>query len=439
MWGIQLIVPTAVLSIGLFAVVLAAEFYDLRFGGVVVVPLLAVYVLFDMVALPMFVISATAAYVTLAIIERRLVLYGRRLFMTAIVAGALVPITTVLLTELWFQNTVILSQVAYLGSILPGIAAYNLHRLEREDQIADIVGGLSLLVGLILLAAFFLLIDSIMSLDTPLLEAIVATAQQLVVGGNQPNLTRPNEALPREVVVGLFVLGLLANEAVRQRYGLRLAGIIAIPLVAVFTVQDFRFLALYLFVTAVTAGYIRIIHRSTFLYGRNLLGGACVVGVIIGTVSTPLLPGASGLRPHIVGILGAVTAYNGHALAPGERIQSAIVSAGAFVSLFGLATAVAHLLDKPFAYPVDPPSAAIGATILLAAVIVLYDFERKRPEGVQTVSFDEQAAIPDGGTADEPGEVVLDGGQDVPLANREVVEYASNATVVTRDGGAEHP
>jgi len=439
MWGAQLLVPAAILVIGLFAVILAAELYNLRFGGVVVVPLLAVYMLFDMAALPLFVISTAAAYVTLVIIERRLVLYGRRLFITAIVAGALVPISTVLVSELVFQNIVRLSEVAYLGSILPGIAAYNLHRLEGEDRLADILGGLSLLVGLVLLAAFFILFGSTFGGNTPPLEVVVATAKQLVVGGSQPGLARRGAVLPREIVVGLFVLGLLANETLRRRYGLRLAGVIAIPLIAVFAVQDGRLLALYLIATAVTAGYIRLIHQSTFLYGRNLLGGACVIGVIIGTMATPLLPAAAGLRPLIVGILAAITSYNGHALAPGERLHSVVASAGAFVALFGLTTAVAHLLDKPFADPVTAPSVALGVVILLATGVVLYDFERTRPERLQAVSFDEQTAVPDGGAPEDTVEVVPDGGRDTPLAGREVVQYAPNATVVVRDGDNEHP
>lgn len=435
MRGLELVIPAAVLLIGLFAGIFAAQFYDLRFGGVVVVPLLAVYILFDLRAFPLFVISTATAYVTLAVIERRLVLYGRRLFITAIVAGALVPITTALVTRFALDDPVVLRDVAFLGSILPGIAAYNLHRLDREDQVADVVGSLTLLVALVLLAAFFLLLDSVVGSATPTVDAVVRTATMLVLGQRQPSLAPPEAVLPREFIVALFVLGLVINEGIRRRYGLRLAGIIAIPLVAVFAVYSLRLLALYLVVTAVAAVYIRLLHRSTLLYGRNLLGGACVVGVLLGMVLTPLLPPAVGLRPLIVGILGGVTAYNGHALAPGERVQSVVLSVGTFVALFALTNAVAHLLGKAIAYQIGPTMGLLGIAILATAALVVFEFERLRPtDDIETVSFDEETAIPDGG--DPEGErVVSDGGTGNPLAGRQETRLAANATVVTRDGG----
>jgi hypothetical protein len=405
---------------------------------VIVVPLLAVYVLFDLRAFPLFVISTVTAYVSLAIIERRLVLYGRRLFVTAIVAGALVPITTALFAQYALGQQLVLQNVAFLGSILPGIAAYNIRRLDSEDRLADVVGSLTLLVGLVLLAAFFLLLDTVVSNTAPTLDAVVRTAELLVLGGRQPSLAAPTAVLPREIVVGLFVFGLLLNEGVRRRYGLRLAGIIALPLVAVSAIYDLRLLGLYVVATIVTAGYIRLIHRSTFLYGRNLLGGACIIGVLLGTVFTPLLPGDVGLRPLIVGILGGVTAYNGHSLASGERVQSVVLSIGTLVGMLALANTVAHLLDKPFAYPVDTTAVIIGSAFLLAAVAVVYEFERLRPaQAIDPVSFDQRVAVPDGRTNTDDESLVPDGGTGDPLSGRAVEKVAENATVVRRAQGGD--
>lgn len=426
-------IPAAVLVTGLFAVIFATERYGLRFGGVVVVPLLAMYVLFDYRALPLFVISTATAFASLLLIEKRVVLYGRRLFVTAIAVGALVPITSFLLAELLLGAALPLSEVAYLGSILPGIAAYNLHRLDREDQVADVVGSLALVVGLVLLAAFFLpraLLAGELSA-----ASLLETARQMLVAQVGPVLSAPAPVLPRSVVVALFVVGLLGSELARKRYGIRLAGVIAVPLVAVFALHDLRLLALYLVATAVAAGFIRVVHRTTFLYGRNLLGGACIVGVILAAPTTPFLPAEVGLRPLIVGLLGGVTAYNAHVLAPGERLRSAVVSAGAFVLVFGLANGAAFVLGSPYAYAVGLGDVVVGAILLAAAGAAVYEFEDRRPaQPIETVATGVDTVVPDGGSAGQR-DVRFDGGRTDPLAGRRVHRAGPNAHVVTRERG----
>lgn len=50
------------------------------------------------------------------------------------------------------------------------------------------------------------------------------------------------------------------RAGIPERYGLRLASIIALPLVAVFAVHNRRLLAVFLVVTVVAAGFVRLIH-----------------------------------------------------------------------------------------------------------------------------------------------------------------------------------
>lgn len=431
--------PAGVLITGLVAVIFATERYGLRFGGVVVVPLLGLYVLFDYRALPLFLISAATAYVALNIMERRIVLYGRRLFITAIVVGAWVPISTYLLAQYVWGTSLPLQELAYLGSILPGIAAYNLHRLDREDRLADVLGSLALVVGLVLLAAVYLLPRAALSRGARL-DAVWTTAQQMVLGQYGPILPAPDPILPRWIVVGLFLGGFLASEFIRRRHGVRLAGVIAVPLVAVFALQDLGLLVAYLGAVVVGAVFIRLIHRSTFLYGRNLLAGTCVVGVIVGAAATPFLATAVGLRPLMVGLLGGVTAYNGHVLSPGERIQSVLITAGAFVVLFGATNWIAGFLGRGVYDPVTGTEAIVGATVVLTALLALWEMEARRPDQpIQPIANGNDAIFPDGGISDF-GKARPDGGRGDPLAGRTVVREGPRVQVVTRrtreaDGG----
>lgn len=427
-------IPAAVVVTGLLAVIFATERYGLRFGGVVVVPLLAMYMLFDYRTLPLFVVSMGAAYVSLRLIETRIVLYGRRLFITAIVTGALVPVLSFLLVQVFVGSTLPIRDIAYLGSILPGIAAYNLHRLDREDQVADVVGSLVLVAGLVALAAFFL-IPRAVAAGGPLLEVLLGTTRQMLFAEVDPFVPAPAVILPRLAVVGLFVLGLAMSELARKRYGIRLAGVIAIPLVAVFALQDGRLLWLYLAAIVITAACVRVVHRSTFLYGRNLLAGTCIVGVIVAMAGLSFLPATVGLRPIIVGLLAGVTTYNGHVLAPGERIRAMTVSAGSFVVIFAIADGLAYLTGSPVASQVGQFAVIIGVVAVGFMAEALYDFESLRPaEPIPPIANGSGTGIPDGGRADRDA-VLSDGGQLDPLAGRTVTRIGPNARVVSRRPG----
>lgn len=324
-----MLIPGVILVVGFITVVVASEWYGLRFGGVVVVPLLALYMLFDYKALPLFAASTAVAYFALIAVERRFILYGRTTLLVAIAAGAAVPTTAALASTMVLEGAVPLRNVAYLGSILPGLAAFNLHRLDDEERLADVIGSLSLVAGLLLLASFFYLTRSLV-VDSITLSQVVETATRLIIAGENGIVTPPSPILPRAYIVGLFVAGLLVNEFVQKRFGLRMAGVIAIPLVAIFTLYDIRLLLTYVLVTAACAVFIRIIHRSTFLYGRNLLASCCIVGVLLAASAIPFLPEEAAIRTLMVGILSGVSAYNGHVLAPTERVDSVIVSGGLF-------------------------------------------------------------------------------------------------------------
>lgn len=426
-----MLIAASVLIVGLVAVILVSERYGLRFGGVVVVPLLAMYVLFDYRALPLFAVSSAVAYAGLEAIDRRAVLYGRRLLIAALLLGSLVPVATFLVAEFVLGEAFPLGNVAYLGSILPGIAAYNLRRLERDEQVADVVGSLSLVVGLVLLAATFVVTRSAVS-EPGTFGAMLATAEGLVLGDASLVVVEPTPVLPRAGTVGLFVLGLVVNEWVRYRYGLRLAGLIAIPLVAVFTLADVRLLALFVGVVGVGAAFIRMIHRSTLLYGRNLLAGTCLAGVVLAAMATPFLPASAGLRPLVVGVLGGITAYNTHVLAPQERVRSLLLNVGTFAAVFTVANTAAFLLGREWFHPLGGSSLVFGLAALLVTVSLLLKFEAERPKQPIEMVANGGTVVPDGGTRARR-DVTPDGDGDGPLAGRRVARVAPNARVVYRE------
>jgi hypothetical protein len=428
-----MLVPVGILIVGLVAVILASEWFGLRFGGVVVVPLLAMYMLFDSRALPLFAVSTVVAYGILLVVERRYILYGRRLLLAAIVAGAIAPTVAALVSQLIFEEAFPLREIAFLGSILPGIAAYNLHRLDRRKRIADLVGSIALVVGLTLFGAFLAVSQSLVS-EQATFEMVVRYAEQIVRGQSGPVMSAPAPILPRSVIVGLFVLGFGLNEWIQKRYGLRLAGMIAVPMIAVFTLFDARLLVAYVGITLFSGAFIGLIHRRTLLYGRNLLAGTCVVAVTISAATTPLLPETAGIRPLIVGILAGVSAYNGHVLAPTERVDSVVVSTGTFVGMFAVANAIAYALGAPHYTPVGPTGVVIGIALVFAGGVALWEYEQLTPEDSIEVIADERRAVPDGGVDEDPL-VRPDGGVTDPLRGRRVKQVDSNASVVHRERG----
>lgn len=132
-----MLVATAVMLVGLLAGIAAAQLRGLRLGGVIVVPLVAVYLLWSFATFPVFLVSTVAAYAAVWVVKRRVPLYGRSLFVVSVLVGSLVPTAMFELAALGAVLDVEARGVAFVGSVLPGIAAYNFHRLELEDRILD--------------------------------------------------------------------------------------------------------------------------------------------------------------------------------------------------------------------------------------------------------------------------------------------------------------
>ena len=135
---------------GLFAVyvvagLIAYERLGTRLGGVLVLPYLAVYSLSDISVLLLFGFVAVVTYAVGDVIHRNALLYGRRM---------LVVYVLVSLSASLVGNTLIdgVHRGVFLP-ILPGLAAYNLHREGRAFWDASVFVAAVVLVLVVTHAA----------------------------------------------------------------------------------------------------------------------------------------------------------------------------------------------------------------------------------------------------------------------------------------------
>jgi hypothetical protein len=177
-------------------------------------------------------------------------------------------------------------------------------------------------------------------------------------------------------VTFVATLGLAAAEFVRERWGLRPAGVIALALVALFALRAWWVVPLYLALVVVTYASIQVLHARTLLYGRALLSVSTVLGVLL---AVPLMIAfwlTDALVVFFAGFLAGIGAYNQHLVAPGERAANVAVSAGIFVVLFAVARTLITPLPDGLGTPVSWLHVVVGVVILVAATRALVEIER---------------------------------------------------------------
>lgn len=381
--GGEMIIATTILLVGLLAGIAAAQLRGLRLGGVIVVPLVAVYLLRSFGTFPVFVLSTIAAYVSVAYVKGRIPLYGRQLFVFSVVVGALVPVAVIELLSLGLADASLGTEIEFIGSVLPGIAAYNFHRLSPEDRTLDAVASLAVLLFLVVVGiglTIFVGLTPLAGVLAPLLlgpQSDIAIAFGLVV--QRPSL--PVIASSR-LTVGLLALGLVLGETMRARYGLRIGGLIVVPLIVLIGFRNSALLPVWVATTALVYLGTEAIHRWTLLYGRVLLGVGVILGLLCSISFATVAPVRHGLLPFFVGLLAGVTAYNLHVTPPAERRAAVLITVGTVVVI----TSVARLLVIPapagVLQRVTRGHLVGGAVLLAPAVWELARLERIRPRNV---------------------------------------------------------
>ncbi|MFC4359858.1 poly-gamma-glutamate biosynthesis protein PgsC/CapC [Halobium salinum] len=369
-----MIVAAVVLLLGLLAGVAATQIWGLRLSGVLVVPLFALYTLFDFTSLPIILASVALAYVGVGLVHEHTLLYGRRLLYIAIGLGASIPLAVTAALSLRFGVTTPVEALS-IGSVLPGIAAYNLHRLDGERRVDDVIASAAAFVGLVVLGA---------SLVTPTVARLVAGVTPPVLfgqgsdiaalrgvatlGGGDPTVLGP-------AVGSLVVLaGIVLSGLYEDIWNVRLLGLITVPLLALLLFRDPALVGLYVVAVPVVYAVTTLVNRRTLIYGRVLLSISIGAGVVLSLALSTFYPVVSGHSLLVTAMLVGVGGYNLHRISPGRRLHTVGVSTGSFVAFVG----VVHLLTRAYA-PFDSQVAVlVGAVLCVPAVLLVFDLERKR-------------------------------------------------------------
>lgn len=373
-----MIAAVAITVLGLLLGIGIVQRTGLRVGGVIVVPLLAVYSLYTIAALPLFVLSTVIAYIGVGLIRNRTLIHGRQLLLASLGVGVTVPLISTVVFEIWplFDS---LAEIAFIGTILPGIAAYNFHKIGTEDRLTDIAVSFGVLGGLMTFGAA-LVNPTLATSVSPGLTSILFTPSSDIAqfNGAVRGAVATATFLPREPTVLLLLAGLVASESAHSRWGVRTGGLIAVPLLVVLALTNVWTIPVYLAGLAVVYGAINLIHRQTLLYGRVLLSLGLVVSMLYVVVVAAVLSTVTGFLLYFTAILAGVGAYNYHMVAPAERLESAALAAGLFSALI----AVTRVLVEPTEVGALATVSSIHIVVLGGSVIgacyAMYRLEQRR-------------------------------------------------------------
>jgi hypothetical protein len=309
-------VATLLAVIGLLGVAVITQFTGYRLGGTITVPVLAMYTLKNVFMLPVFVLSTIAAYIGLWYFRQRTLIYGRDEFLVALIIGTSVPLVTLFgLTEVGFSADLIV----LLGSILPGLAAYNFHSIKPEFRRNDLLATIGLFTALFALG-FVLVSPGIAARYGTVTPPVLFAETADVAVYNNAVVDTPAETvvLSREVVAGLFILGLLIAERIRSHFGVRV-GIITAVLLAVYALTNYWLIIMYVVLFVLTFGFVQAMNYATLRYGRVLLGTTTAFGLLVAVPLTLSLPISQGQSAFFVAFLAGISAYNAHVTGPFDR------------------------------------------------------------------------------------------------------------------------
>jgi hypothetical protein len=309
-------VATLLAVVGLLGVAVTTQFTGYRLGGTITVPVLAVYTLKNVLMLPVFVLSTIAAYIGLWYLRQRTLIYGRDEFLAALIIGTSVPLVTLLgLIQVGFGTDLIV----LIGSILPGLAAYNFHSIKPEFRRNDVVATVGLFTALFALG-FVLVSPGIAArfgtVTPPVLFA--ATADVAVYNNAVVSISTEAVVIPRNLVAGLFITGLIVSERIRARFGVRV-GVVTAVLLAVYALTNYWLIVMYVALLVLAFGFVQAANHATLRYGRVLLGTTIAFAVLLGIPFTLWLPIDRGLSGFFTALLAGITAYNAHVTGSFDR------------------------------------------------------------------------------------------------------------------------
>lgn len=149
-------------------------------------------------------------------------------------------------------------------------------------------------------------------------------------------MVSPADILPYAALVLSLLVGLWFYE----RRNWRLGGVIVLPLLVYYSLQDLMLLVIFIIATAGALLSGMVLRRRTLIYGRRLLYAYLISGIIVGGTASLLIgPSYDGV---IITVLPGIFAYNLHR-EEGIWVPIARVTAG-FGILYVAALGAAYLL-----------------------------------------------------------------------------------------------
>lgn len=376
-------VATFLVVLGVLGVALTTQFTGYRLGGTITVPVLAMYTLKNVLMLPVFVLSTIAAYLGLWYLRERTLIYGRDEFIAALIIGTAVPLVMLLgLIELGFDPDLIV----LIGSILPGIAAYNYHSIKPKFRRNDLLATIGLFTVLILLG-WGLVSPGIASrfgnITPPVLFA--ATADIAIYNNAVVDSLPEAIVLSREILAGLFILGLILSERIRAQFGVRV-GIIAAVLLAFYALTNYWLIIMYVVLFIIGFGFVQAVNHATLRYGRVLLGLTIAFTHLVAVPLTLWFPITRGLSAFFVALLAGIIAYNAHVTGPFERRLVLPLQAVVLVPSLLLARVFANPEPRGIPQELTPAVLLIGLLLVLLGVGLARRYAVAQPDEAEVLS-----------------------------------------------------
>ncbi|GAB7012277.1 poly-gamma-glutamate biosynthesis protein PgsC/CapC [Halolamina salina] len=375
-----MIAASLVMIAGLGIVAFLSQAYGYRLGGVMVVPLLVIYTLREPLSPVIFVSGTAAAWCALWALREYTLNYGRRLFLAAVGVGAIATVAVGFVVSQLLPARLPFENAEVIASIFPGVTAYNLMRLAPENRRADLLAMAGCYAGLVAVGALSLVILARVGSPTPPVLALPTSDFVDWIGIDSRGTAHP-PVTPNWLSVSLLLVDVAIYEGFRKRYDHRLAGIIIVPLLAVFSVRYGPAIAVYVIGATAVFFLLSYVHWVTLLYGRVLLALSLALGVLYVLVIGVLRPvSAPGITLFFVGLFVGIGAYNLHRVTPANRRAHIRISAALFAMFYAT---IYVLVDVPPSglisdHPV--PYALVGIVVVGLAAVELRRLEASIPD-----------------------------------------------------------
>lgn len=396
-----MIVAVLLTVLGLLLGIMIVQVTGLRLSGVLVVPMLAVYGLFELYAVPVLLASAAVTYVVLAVLEHRTLLIGRELLVASLLVSLSIPILLGSILALLGGGGLPLVEISSMGSLLSGVAAYNYRQLDKKQRLEDVAVSLGGFFGLFMLGGLLIRPELAPTLGTefPLLlfssESDVALLRGAAIEDRTPGFLSPF------VIYPALVGGLLLTEGVYKRWGIRLLGTIIFPLLALFALRNVIYLGFYLALLPVAFFAVVIFHRRTLLYGRVLLALSISIALLVVPILASVFDQLSGFHCYFVAVFAGIGAYNLHRLSPVDRPHSLSLSGSLFVIFLGAFGTVVTPRPEGIAITTGLLEAVVSLCVLAIGWYSAFMFEQRRIQPTDRSSLLDRLRGEIGGTAEK--------------------------------------